>query len=162
MNNRSFSRIQLAVIAIIVCALFVNIFWLFECIFFPERISEDISGEINRFITVRPLLPGRGIVGYISDDLTAEEIERAKEEIAGTKVTKEIARTKINEEISTIRIYIAQYALSPVILVRSLHYPLIVGNFRHSNPDLDIYRKQGLIPVRDFGNGVVLFKRESK
>jgi hypothetical protein len=82
-------------------------------------------------------LPGRGVVGYISDDLD-------------------------NEEYSMPRKYLAEYSLLPVILVRSMDYPLIVGNFRNPAPDLEAYRKQGLIPIRDFGNGIVIFKRESR
>ena len=137
MNNINSSRLQLAIIAIIICALSVNVYGLFESIVFPEKIQQHISGYLNRFLSVQPLLPGRGVVGYISDDLD-------------------------NEEHSMPRKYLAEYALLPVILVRSMDYPLIVGNFRNPAPDLEAYRKQGLIPIRDFGNGIVIFKRESR
>ena len=137
MNNRSSSRLQLAIIAIIICALSVNIYGLFEDIVFPEKIQQHISGYLNRFISVQPFLPRRGVVGYISDDLD-------------------------NAEHSMPRKYLAEYSLLPVMLVRSMDYPLIVGNFRNPAPDLEVYRKQGLIPIRDFGNGIVIFKRESR
>jgi hypothetical protein len=136
-NKFNIYRFQLALLAIIVCALSVNVYGLFQSIVFPEKIRQHISGYLSRFSAVQPLLPGRGVVGYISDDLE-------------------------NEDHSMPRKYVAEYALLPVILVRSIDYPLIVGNFRNPVPDLEAYRKQGLVPVRDFGNGVVLFKREHR
>ena len=125
----------IVLIFIVVSAISINLYILIESIVFPERLTPDISHYENKFQTLRQVLSQRGIVGYISDD-TADDYT------------------------STARIYVARYALSPVILVRSLDYPLVIGNFHKPYPDLAIYRKQGLIPLKDYGNGVVLFKRE--
>ena len=125
----------LVVILIVIAAISTNLHILVESITFPERLTPDISDYEKRFQTVRKLLPKRGIVGYISND-------------------------PADESPSPGRLYMARYSLSPVILVRSLDYPLVIGNFLKPYPDLAIYRKQGLIPLRDAGNGVVLFKRE--
>jgi hypothetical protein len=126
---------KIVLIFIVISAVSINLYILIESIVFPERLTPDISRYEQRFQTSRQVLPQRGIVGYISDD-TADD------------------------STSTARIYIARYSLSPLILVRSLDYPLVIGNFYKPNPDLEIYRKQGLIPLKDSGNGVVLFKRE--
>ena len=147
MNNFSFLLIRLAIIAIIICALYVNVFLLYECVVFPESIIENISGYLNRFVTLRDVLPRHGAVGYI-DGLDDDELSTP-----GKKYS-------LDEELPTQRIYLAQYALSPVILVRSLDYQLVVGNFINPPPDLEMYRKMGLVPLRDFGNGIIMFKRE--
>lgn len=139
MNNFSSPRIRLAMLSIIICALLINCYVLIENIRFPEKTRQNISKYDKRFIRLRQLLPRHGVIGYISDD-----------EHEG------------DQDFADSRIFLAQYYLSPVILVRSLDYSLIVGNFLNHTPDLDTYRKQGLIPLQDFGNGVVLFKREPK
>jgi hypothetical protein len=127
----------IVIISVIIFSLFANGSILIESIVFPERLTTDISSYEGRFLVLRQALPRRAVVGYISDD-------------------------SADEETSSARIYIARYALSPLIIVRSLEYPLVVGNFRNTSPDLEIYRKQGLIPLRDFSNGVILFSRESQ
>ena len=137
MNNLSSSRIRLAFLSMIICALLVNCYVLNENIRSPEKTRQDISNYENRFVNLRQLLPPRGVTGYISDDENEDD-----------------------QEFIDSRIYLAQYSLSPVILVRSLDYSLIVGNFLDHTPDFEIYRKQGLIPIKDFGNGIVLFRRD--
>ena len=138
-NKVNAFRPQLAILAIIVCGVSFNGYVLIENIRFPKEkiIIMDISGYLNRFLTLRQFMPKRGVVGYLSDD-------------------------SADEDISTPRKYLAQYSLAPVILARSLDYSLVVGNFRNRPPDFEPYRKMGLIPLRDFGNGVVLFAREFK
>ena len=93
------------------------------------------------------MLPGHGAVGYI-DGLADDELSTPRQKYS------------LDEELPTARIYLAQYALAPVILVRSLDHKLVVGNFISPPPDLEIYRKMGLVPLRDFGNGIIIFKRE--
>lgn len=130
----------IVIISIVFFTLFVNVSiliksMLIESISFSELLSPDISRYENRFLALRQVLPRRAVLGYISDNAS-------------------------NEETLTARMYIARYALAPLVIVRSLDYPLIVGNFSKTSPDIEIYRKQGLIPLRNFGNGVVLFRRE--
>ena len=138
-NKVNAFRPQLAILAIIMCGLSFNGYVLIENIRFPKEkiIIGNTSEYLERFLTLRQVLPKRGVVGYISDDTT-------------------------DEGISTPRKYLAQYSLAPVILARSLDRSLVVGNFRNRPSDLELYRKMGLIPLRDFGNGVVLFTREFK
>ena len=125
----------IVITSIIIFSLFINVSMLIESMVFPEELTPDISRYESRFLVLRQALPRRAVLGYISD-------------------------ASADEETSEYRILIARYALAPLVIVKSLDYPLIVGNFRKTSPDLGIYRKQGLIPLRDFGNGVVLFSRE--
>jgi hypothetical protein len=124
---------RILIATVVISALLVNVYILVESIVFPERLSPDISKYESRFIPLAQTLSKHGVVGYIDDG---------------------------DKELSTTRFYIARYAISPVIVARSIDYPLVVGNFPGAAPDFETYRKKGLVPIRDFGDGVILFKRE--
>lgn len=127
---------KILVISVIICALSVNIHMLVETCISPEKLSVEVFRYEKRFFSLRELLPRHCVAGYVSDD--ADE-----------------------EEDGTARLYVARYALSPVILVRSLEHRFIVGNFHNPSAGLELYKKKGLIPFRNFGNGVILFERPS-
>lgn len=137
MSRRSLSRLRLAIFAIIIIAFIINAYQLAENIILPEKMSESIFPFEKRFIALRQVLPKRGVVGFITD----------------------VGKDECREDPET-RILTAQYSLAPIILGNSLDYPLIVGHFRNPTPDFEFYVNKGLIPLRDFGNGIFLFKRE--
>jgi hypothetical protein len=93
----------------------------------------DISGYEERFHDLEKELPRRGPVGYIADDSS-------------------------EPGISDGRLLACQYSLSPVILVRSLEYDIIIGNFRTAHDPGELGLKGPLIR-EDFGSGLVLFRR---
>lgn len=152
-------------LSLIITALFVNVHALVEKIMFPEKTVQAISGYLNRFATLRDVLPRHGAVGYI-DGLADDELSTPREKYS---LDKELPTTRTylaqyalspDKELPMTRVYLAQYALSPVILVRSLDYQFVVGNFIAPPADLEMYRKMGLVPFKDFGNGIIMFKRE--
>jgi hypothetical protein len=71
----------------------------------PRRRETDLVTQRSdlRFAALRPVLPKRGVVGYVgeSDDSTADY-------------------------------YLAQYALAPLVVDRSANHPLVIGNFPSS------------------------------
>jgi hypothetical protein len=135
-NERNFSlRVSTAILSLIICALFVNIQALAEIILFPERLTRDISQYEKRFKKLREILPAEGAVGYISDE---------------------------QEDKNDARYQVAQYALAPVIVARSLEQNIIIGNFSDASARPGIYEKGGLVPIRDFGGGLVILTRENK
>lgn len=145
----SSSRISLAILSMIICALLVNVCMLAQNIIFPEKTIQDIDGYLNSFTTtLKEELPRRGVVGYV-DGLADDELTTPR------------SKYLLDEKLATTKLYLARYSLAPIILVRSLNYPFIVGNFVELTTDMEAYRRIGLIPVRDFGNGVVLFRRAS-
>ena len=83
-----------------------------------------------RFAALRTALPARGAVGYIGESSD-----------------------------SVAYYYLAQYALAPLVLDRSLNHELVVGNFPFSSPR---FSTEDLQLVRDFGDGVLLFQRKDK
>jgi hypothetical protein len=56
---------------------------------------------------------------------------------------------------------IAQYALTPRLLIQDTAQPRVLGNFAHPADFAALGHQHGLRIERDFGAGVVLFQRES-
>ena len=135
----NFNRSRLLIVAIIICAVFVNGYVLVDNIRFPEKTAQDIARYERRFIELSRHLQLRGVIGFTTDVGKNEE-----------------------REDPDFRKLSAQYSLAPVIIVESLDYPLVAGHFRNPSPDLETYRQLGLIRLRDFGNGIILFRHESR
>lgn len=53
----------------------------------------------------------------------------------------------------------AQHALAPVMLVDNAPYQFVVGNFSRPMDYAAFGRERKLVLVRDFGNGVILFRK---
>jgi hypothetical protein len=135
MGKKISFRIAFVIVSMIICTLFLNLGMLMGMLAFPEQLTRDISEHEKKYEKLREILPVNGIVGYISDD--------QKDENAG-------------------RYYIAQYALAPMIVTRSLDQKIIIGNFRTSSPKSEICEKYGLVTVKDYGNGLTIFSRDIK
>jgi hypothetical protein len=58
--------------------------------------------------------------------------------------------------------YLTQYTLAPVFVYNSPDYPLVVGNFLDGPADPEWIGKKGLTPLHDFGDGVMLYRREGR
>jgi len=41
-------------------------------------------------------------------------------------------------------------------------HPLVVGNYISGSPDHDFLKRKALVPIRDFGDGLVLYQKEPK
>jgi hypothetical protein len=91
-----------------------------------------------RLRELKQVLPARGVVGYVSD--STGDAERPESDQARR---------------SFKRYLLTQYALVPVVVVRSVNADRVVGDFEPSGG----FRPPGFTAVRDFGAGVVLFNR---
>ena len=109
--------------------------------FAPKPLGTDeITLYEKRFEELKKILPSHGVVGYISNK-EAEDIRF---------------------DAGAGEYYLSQYALTPLVVAYSSNYPLVVGNFRQAVVDPQIYAGKGLVPLKDFGNGVMLFRREGR
>jgi hypothetical protein len=88
----------------------------------------------RRFLELKKALPLHGVVGYITDE---------------------------NDEIPW-NYYQTQYALSPIIVDKKTGQELVVGNFRDSAVARKVIANNDLILLKDFGEGVVLFRKQVK
>lgn len=97
----------------------------------PWHIEPDEVAKRSdqRFAAVKLALPSRGNIGYVGE----------------------------TGESSLPDYYLAQYALAPLVVDRSIQHKFIVGNF----PSLQVPASlPGLRQIEDFGNGVVLLTSE--
>ena len=104
----------------------------------PQFVSSDaITAYERRFEGLRKMLPPRGVVGYITDKgVTASDSE------------------------ATQYFFLTQYALSPLIVIRDLNHQFVVGNSLRGAIDYEVLALSDFTLLKDFGNGVMLFKRE--
>jgi hypothetical protein len=105
---------------------------------------DEVSRYEARFRALKQAVPGHGVVGYVSDDPGAMADQASPE-----------ARRSFK------RYLITQYALVPVVVLRSLDAELVVGDFSASTPD-GASTPPGFVMVKDFGQGIVLFRRLSR
>jgi len=107
---------------------------------FTRHSGDPISGYEERFTALRQVLPRKGAVGFLSD--VPAPFLKGDNRRAGT-------------------LYLTQYVLSPVVVYDNAQYPLVVGNFHSSTHPLpELLKSLRLRPIANYGNGVVLFKRE--
>jgi hypothetical protein len=102
---------------------------------------DEVSRHEARFQAVKPALPGHGVVGYVSD-----------EPPPSVDLASAAARQSFKRYLLT------QYALVPIVLSRGPDGELVVGDFTASAPD-GVLTPPGFVMVKDFGGGVVLFRR---
>ncbi len=96
--------------------------------------NDDISRYENRFSELKKMLYGEGSVGYITDK------------------TPEVVSVK---DIASY--YLTQYAISPVVVDKEKCNGFIIGNF-DSNRSAGNAHNGKLLLIKNFGNGVMLFK----
>jgi len=97
-----------------------------------EIKNDTISRNENRFTELRKVLRGEIIVGYVSDIIADWGVQQ--------------------EEY-----YLTQYALSPTLVDTEKRSGFIVGNF-HTGHLADNANTEKLFLIKNFGNGVMLFK----
>lgn len=105
----------------------------------PVTIHEERIGQL------RGSLPSRGDIGYVTT-LESEKI---------------FAEEKAFLNVEHLAQYVlTQYTLVPRIVRNSPRFPLVVGNFLDGPPPSAIIEKNRLIPVKDFGDGLILYRRD--
>lgn len=140
--NRSLLPSKLAVILVVFSALLANFNLLLHksTNFNPNLWGRDrITVSESRYEQIKKALPPHGTVGYISN-LKADDIRF---------------------DPGFGEYYLAQYALAPLVVIYSSDQPLVIGNFRGSTP-VSSAAVPNMVLVKDFGNGIMLFRRERK
>lgn len=132
-SARSISaRTRITLLVFVLCCLLSSARLVIQAPIPGRSAPDDVERRSDlRFAPLKEALPRRGVVGYVGD--------------AG--------------ERGVAPYYLAQYALAPVVLDRSLNHALVVGNFS-SNPPADLLEKLHL--VKDFGDGLLLFSGEDQ
>jgi len=111
----------------------------------PEK--DPVTLHEERIRQLESLLPASGEVGYA----TTVENDRI------------FAAEKAFQNVEYLAQYVlTQYTLAPVIVRNSPEFPLVVGNFLDGPPPPGFLEKNGLAPLRDFGDGLILYRRDRK
>ena len=115
---------------------------------YPDFLKTDpVTIHERRINQIKGALPGTAAVGYV----TAVDNEKIFY----------YERSLFNVEFLAQYI-LTQYTLAPVLVYNSPDYPLVVGNYIDGSPDVDFLKKNRLTPVRDFGDGLILYQKELK
>jgi hypothetical protein len=94
-----------------------------------QKDSYQIGAQEQRFEALKRELGANAVAGYVSDLSDAGIL------------------------LST------QYALAPVLLVDNVPYQFVVGNFSRPTDYSEFGRARHLVLVKDFGAGVILFRK---
>jgi hypothetical protein len=109
----------------------------------PEK--DPVTIHEARIAQLKGSLPPSGEVGYV----TTVENDRI------------FAAEKAFRNVEYLAQYVlTQYTLAPLIVRNSPELPLVVGNFLDGPPPPGFLDKNGLVPLKDFGDGLVLYRRE--
>ncbi len=109
--------------------------------------TDPVTIHEARIDQLRPFLPASGAVGYV----TTVENDRI------------FAMEKAIQNVEYLAQYaLTQYTLSPLIVQNSPDFPLVVGNFLDGPPAPGFLEKHRLVPLNDFGDGLVLYRSEEK
>ena len=111
----------------------------------PDK--DPVTIHEARIEQLKPSLPASGAVGYV----TTVENDRI------------FAAEKTFTNVEFLAQYVlTQYTLAPRIVRNSPDLPLVVGNFIDGPPAPGFLEKNGLVPLRDLGDGLILYRKERK
>ena len=111
----------------------------------PEK--DSITLHEARIAQLNPLLPASKEVGYVTT-VENSEIFPAEQTFRNVEFLAQYVLT--------------QYTLAPRIVRNNPDKPLVVGNFIDGPPAPGFLEKHRLVVLKDFGDGLVLYRREPK
>ena len=116
--------------------------------FYPGLPEKDpVTIHEARIAQLLPQLTASGVVGYVTT-VENDRIFAAERSFTNVEFLAQYVLT--------------QYTLAPRIVRNSPELPLVVGNFIDGPPASGFLEKNGLVPLKDFGDGLVLYRREPK
>jgi hypothetical protein len=116
--------------------------------FYPDLPETDpVTIHETRIAQLLPLLPARGAVGYVTT-VDNGRIFAAEKTFTNVEFLAQYVLT--------------QYTLAPRIVRNSPDLPLVVGNFIDGPPAPGFLENNDLVPLKDFGDGLLLYRRENK
>ena len=135
-------RARIALALVLLYALASGAAWLKVVASARSRpATDEISAYESRFQAMRIALPASGVVGYLGHP-----------DPGGPTPGERDAASLLHFK----RYLLAQYALAPVVLIESTEPEFVVGNF---DPGPVPSAPAGFRIARDFGQGLVLFRR---
>jgi hypothetical protein len=133
-------RIALVLVLVYTCATTAG--WLRHGVQgLTHPAQDEISANDRRFAELRPILPPRGVVGYLGHP-----------EPTGATPREADAAALLHFR----RYLLAQYALAPLLLTEGTEPEFVVGNFE---PGRAPAAPHGFRVAREFASGLILYQR---
>ena len=95
--------------------------------------SDEVTLYEKRLETLKQTLPQRAFLGYVGDTNDLELFRK--------------------------RYTLTRYILAPLIIIPRADLPIVIGDFHDTQSYAVIPKSNGLVLMRDLGNGVQLFRR---
>ena len=102
--------------------------------------SDEVSLYERRLETLKQILPQRAFLGYVGDTYVGDTDD-------------------LRVELFNKRWFLTRYILAPLIIIRRADLPIVIGDFHDTHSYAVIPKSNGLVLMRDLGNGVQLFRR---
>lgn len=130
------ARHQFAVIALAAVALASGFWLLLDLIsVYTRNTAFGVAGFENRFAEFQKTIKPHTVLGYLSDN-------------------------PINDPSSQSEFNLTQYTLAPAIVNPSADERLVVINYHSKAPDPAVLNARHLVPIHDYGNGVLLCRND--
>lgn len=142
-------RFWIALILLTAVCLYGNFDLLYSRIRdYPGRNWKDpVSTHEKRVESLKAVLPPVSSVGYV----TTVENEKL------------FSLEKSFQDVEFLAQFIVtQYALAPVFVYNSPDHPIVIGVFLSGPPDPAFLRRHRLVPMKDCGDGIILFERRGQ
>ncbi len=136
----------------------------------------NFSLRVNAGLTVAAVLSIWGAIAYFGLETAFNEQSRDPYQTAAQAARLADLRASVPEDAvlgyltdlapgslaASASFNVAQYTLAPRLLRQDTTQPQVFGNFTHPADFAALGREHGLRIERDFGAGVVLFRKESR
>jgi hypothetical protein len=132
------ARHQFAVIALAAVALASSFWLLLDLVSAYTRNTETfgVASFEDRFSEFRKSMPSHFVLGYLSDN-------------------------PLNDPSNQSEFNLTQYTLAPAIVKPSVNERLVVVNYHSGKVDQAALQARHLVPIRNFGNGVLLCRNDA-
>jgi hypothetical protein len=130
------ARHQFAVFSLAAIALVSSLWFLLDVLGTASHSTKTfgVTAFENRFSDFRKTVQPHSVYGYVSDNPPGDPSARPE-------------------------FYLTQYTLAPGIIRLSGNEKLVILNSHSNQPDPKILQANHLVPVQDFGNGVLLCRQ---
>ena len=142
-------RTRAGLILLLAVTVYANLNLLFNRVqLYPElKQTDPVTIHEGRIEQIKKILPPTPVLGYVT--------------------TIENEKLFLNErsfrDVELLaQYYLTQYTLAPILVYNSPNFPLIIGNFIDGPASPEWIREKGLAPLHDFGDGLILYRKEGR
>ncbi len=130
------ARHQFALLSLLTIALVSSFWFLLDVLGTASQGTQSfgVPAFENRFSEFRKTVRPHTVFGYLSDNPP-------------------------NDPSARLEFYLTQYTLAPAIVRASANESQVIMNYHSKQPDAKLLQSNHLVPVQDFGSGVLLCRR---